>query len=86
MNETTPIKNVRRVTMVFADAPSSFSEMAQEAELVFIEQATEEDTRYVIDFSDLADARPDHPLIRQLEAISAKPTNARFEQICLEAC
>ena len=84
MNETRPIKNVRPVTMLFADAPSSFSEMAQEAELVFVEEATEAGTRYVINFHELAAARRDHPLVRQLSAISVEPANRAFWQICLE--
>ena len=84
MNETFPIKNVRPVMMLFADAPSSFSEMAREAELLFIEEATEAGTRYVIDFDNLIDARHDHPLIRQLTAISAEPASDSFGQICLE--
>lgn len=84
MNEAIPIKNVRQVTMLFAEAPSSFSEMAKEAELAFIEEATEAGTRYVIDFNDLTEARRDHPLVRQLSAISAEPANDAFWQICLE--
>ncbi len=36
MNEALSIKNVRPVAMLFADAPSSFSEMAQERELMLI--------------------------------------------------
>ncbi|MDP3073067.1 MAG: hypothetical protein Q8N18_22430 [Opitutaceae bacterium] len=84
MNETTPIKNVRPVTMLFADAPSSFSEMAEAAELVFVEEATEAGTRYVIDFNELDAARRDHPLVRQLTTISAEPRNGSFRQICLE--
>lgn len=84
MNEAIPIKNVRPVTMLFADAPGSFSEMAKEAELAFIEEATEAGTRYVIDFNDLFEARRDHPLIQQLSAISAEPAHDSFWQICLE--
>ena len=86
MNEAIPIKNVRPVTLLFADAPSSFSEMAEEAQLAFVEEATEAGTRYVIDFANLADARTDHPLIRQLNAIAAEPANTSYGQICLEAC
>ena len=85
MNDTVPIKNVRPVTMLFADAPASFSDVAQEAELPFIEEATEAGTRYVVDFDDLVDAQQGHPLIRQLSAISAEPANDSFWQICLEA-
>ena len=70
--------------MLFADAPSSFSEMARDADLAFVEEATEAGTRYVIDFIDLAGARRDHPLVRQLSAISAEPANVAFWQICLE--
>ena len=84
MNEDIPIKNVRPITVLFADAPASFSEMAQDAELPFIEEATEVGTRYVIDFCHLIDARQDHPLIRQLNAISAARQNDSFWQICLE--
>jgi hypothetical protein len=84
MNDALPIKKVRLVTMLFADAPSSFSEMAREAELVFFEEAIEAGTRYVIDFNELAAARRDHTLIRQLTAISAEPTHGSFGQICLE--
>lgn len=84
MNETTQIKNVRPVTLLFADAPSLFSVMAQEAELPFIEEATEAGTRYVIDFNELAAARRDHPLVRQLTIISAEPTHGSFGQVCLE--
>ena len=78
MNEAPPLKNVRPVTMLFADAPSSFSEIAQEAEPLFVEEATEAGTRYVIDFSDLAEARRDHPLVRQLSAISADSAHDSF--------
>ncbi len=84
MNEAAPIKNVRPLTMLFADAPANFCEMAQAAELHFIEEATEAGTRYVIDFSSLTDARHDHPLIRQLSAMSSEPAIAAFWQICLE--
>ena len=86
MNEITPIENVRPVRLLFTDAPSSFSEMADEAQLAFVEEASEAGTRFVINFNDLVDARPDHPLIQQLKAISAAPANRSFEQICLEAC
>ena len=85
MNEFTPIGNVRPVKLLFADAPANFTELAQEAELAFIEEATEAGTRYVIDFDDLADARQDHVMVRQLVAIESEPANDGFWQICLEA-
>ena len=70
--------------MLFADAPAQFADMARDAELVFIEEATEAGTRYVVDFANLSDARHDHPLIKQLTAISKEPANDEFWQICLE--
>lgn len=85
MNAPDSIKNVRPVKMLIADAPALFTELAQATHLAFIEEATEAGTRYIVDFADLADAQQEHPLIRQLVAISQEPLHDEFWQICLEA-
>ena len=85
MNVSCSIKNVREVKMLIADAPAQFTELARATRLAFIEEATEAGTRYIVDFADLADAQQDHPLIRQLIAISEEPLHDQFWQICLEA-
>ena len=80
----TPIKNVRAIRTLIADAPASFAEMAQTAELQYIEEATEWGTRFVIDFADLPSADTSHPLVRQLTAIATENRSEDFWQICLE--
>ncbi|MDI1249332.1 MAG: hypothetical protein PSV13_10760 [Lacunisphaera sp.] len=85
MKTTQPLlRNIRPVKMLFADAPANFTELAEAAGLVYIEESTEAGTRYVVDFEELPEADGSHPLVRQLAAVAAEPANDEFRQICLE--
>ena len=80
-----PIKNVRTIKALIADAPANFAKMAEAANLPWIEEATEAGTRYVIDFEDLPLADQEHPLVQQLIAIGEERQHDEFWQIWLEA-
>lgn len=82
--ETTPIKNVRVIRVLIADAPANFAVMAEAAGLPFIEEAAVWGTRFVIDFTDLPSGEASHPLVRQLTAIQAEDRNDELGQIWLE--
>jgi hypothetical protein len=81
---TTPIRNVRLIRALIADAPANFAAMAEEAGLPFVEEAATWGTRFVIDFTDLPRAKASHPLVQQLTAIRDEDRNYELGQIWLE--